>query len=294
MFRRAKARRSRGFTSGQAMVEFLVVLPSFILLLFGSIQFALIFSAKTTLNYATFQAARIGSLNNATYSGIRKGLVRGLSPLFTASDSRDGPEVYADINEGVDSGGNKRDATSEVDAYVRIIRVSPGEALFSTSSSGFGELNEDGALVIPNHQLMYRDSDTKSNVSIQDANLLKIRVQYCYKLMVPIVNKIIGSLSELNNTRARSSYAMYETVNDPRFADLNRGYANEMSMGERALASYDDLCSGRGVGDNRGASREGFMISSEAIVRMQTPAFAEDENEVLGSYMCDGDRMACP
>jgi len=52
----------------QAMVEFLVVAPVFILIIFGTIQTALIFSAKTSLNYAVFQAARVGAVNNATYS----------------------------------------------------------------------------------------------------------------------------------------------------------------------------------------------------------------------------------
>ena len=82
---------------GQAMVEFLIVTPVFILLIFGTVQVALIYSAKTTLNYATFQAARIGALNNATYTGIRKGLTRGLAPLFTTSNSSRGPEVARDI-----------------------------------------------------------------------------------------------------------------------------------------------------------------------------------------------------
>ena len=179
---------------GQAMVEFLIVMPVFILLIFVTVQVALIYSAKTTLNYATFQAARIGALNNATYTGIRKGLIRGLAPLFTNSNSRTGPDVSQDIAAGIDSGGSRKDAASEVDGYVRIIRVSPRAAIFSTGSSGFGELNSDGIAQIPNSQLMYRDSRLASNVNIQDANLLKIRVQYCYELIVPMVSRMIGSL----------------------------------------------------------------------------------------------------
>ena len=51
---------------GQAMLEFLIVAPVFILIIFGAMQTALIFSAKTSLNYAVFQAARVGAVNNAT------------------------------------------------------------------------------------------------------------------------------------------------------------------------------------------------------------------------------------
>jgi hypothetical protein len=46
------------------MVELLVVLlPVMLLLIFGTIQFALIYHAKITLNYAAFEGARAGTLN---------------------------------------------------------------------------------------------------------------------------------------------------------------------------------------------------------------------------------------
>ena len=279
---------------GQAMVEFLIVMPVFILLIFGTVQVALIYSAKTTLNYATFQAARIGALNNATYTGIRKGLVRGLAPLFTNSNSRTGPDVSQDIAAGIDSGGSRKDAASEVDGYVRIIRVSPRAAIFSTGSSGFGELNSDGIAQIPNSQLMYRDTKLASNVTIQDANLLKIRVQYCYELIVPMVSRVIGSLSQLNGTRPASSYHKYEDRSQPRFSDLNRGYANEAAAASRSLGNYSDLCTGRGAAKDRAQNRNGFVISAEATVRMQSAAFEDDPNVVFGGFMCDGDRMSCP
>lgn len=279
---------------GQAMVEFLIVMPVFILLIFGTVQVALIYSAKTTLNYATFQAARIGALNNATYTGIRKGLIRGLAPLFTNSNSRTGPDVSQDIAAGIDSGGSRKDAASEVDGYVRIIRVSPRAAIFSTGSSGFGELNSDGIAQIPNSQLMYRDSRLASNVNIQDANLLKIRVQYCYELIVPMVSRVIGSLSQLNGTRPASSYHKYENRKQPRFSDLNRGYANEAAAASRSLTNYSDLCGGRGGAENRAKNSNGFVISAEATVRMQSPAYEDDPNTIFGSYMCGGDRMSCP
>jgi len=286
---RTDIRRHR---SGQAMAEFLVITPVFILLIFGSIQLALIFSAKTTLNYATFQAARIGALNNATYSGIRQGLIRGLAPLYTVSNSRTGPDVMHAIQAGINSDGARKDATSEVDAFTRIVRLNPMSSDFSTGNRGHGELNTDGIVQIPNNQLMYRDPGVKGRINVQDANLLKIRVQYCYELIVPIVNKVIGSLSELNNTR--NSTSRYETPNDPRFADFNRGYADEMAAAESALASYAELCGGRGLRPDRADKFTGFVISSEATIRMQTAAYDEDPDDTLGSYMCDGDRMSCP
>jgi len=265
---------------GQAMVEFLVVMPVLILLIFGAIQIGLIYSAKTTLNYATFQSARLGAVNNATYTSLRRGLIRGMAPLFTSNASL--TTVRTDIDEGIDSDNVKRDAKTEVDTFTKIIRISPTSNHFKSSS--FGVKNDDGIYEIPNDNLMYRPESLSDGASIQDANLLKIRVQYCYKLMVPLVNRIIGSLSELNNQR--TNQRVYETVNDPKFADANRYYANAAAGG--SLSSYVQLC-----GD-RANSNEGFIISADAIVRMQSPAFEEDDDDDFGLNMCDGVKMACP
>jgi len=271
--------RVRKTMVAQATVEFLIVIPVLLLLIFGAIQIGLIYSAKTTLNYATFQAARLGAVNNATYSGMRRGLIRGLAPLFT--NTPDLTSLEDSIDEGIDSGGARRDAVSEVDNYTRIIRISPTSA--QIKESGFGETNDLGFAELPNDTLMYRPATKVDGASIQDANLLKIRVQYCYKLMVPLVNRIIGSLSELNNQRTNQE--AYETVNDPRFADANRYYVDASSG---ITADYDTLCG------NRADNNEGFVIFAEAIVRMQSPAYEEDPDPDFTSNMCDGVKMACP
>ena len=275
------------------MVEFVIVLLPFYLLIFGTIQTALIFSAKNALNYATFQAARIGSFNNATYTGIRSGLIRGLAPFYTHSDDRD--DVLADINQGIDGGGRDdiKNAASEVDGYTRIIRISPRSSDFEAPGTGFGE-DSDGPeeAYIPSDNLMYRSTrPASSGANIQDANLLKIRVQYCYELIVPMVNRVIGSLSELNNNRT-SNQLIYETEDDPRFTDMNKGTVDALS--DSVVGNYDDLCNGRSVGYDRGEGSKGFIIYSEAIVRMQSHAFMKDPNEDFGDRMCDGDHMTCP
>lgn len=267
------------------MLEFLIVIPVLILLIFGAIQIGLIYSAKTTLNYATFQAARLAAVNNATYSSMRRGLIRGLAPLYTQSESL--VAVRTDIEEGISS-SQKRDAKTEVDNFTKIIRVSPTSEHFEPSA--FGEVNADGIYQIPNDNLMYRPEIEADGASIQDANLLKIEVQYCYKLMVPLVNRVIGSLSELNNQRTNQK--IYETVNDPKFADANRYFVNQAAAAQTALASYEQLCG------ERAASNEGFIISANAIVRMQSPAYEEEIEETsddyVGDFMCDGVKMSCP
>ncbi len=74
-------------------------------------------------------------------------------------------------------------------------------------------------------------------------------------------------------------------MNDPKFADANRYYANAVAG---TLSSYEQLC-----GD-RADSNEGFIISADAIVRMQSSAYEEDDDEDFGDKMCDGVKMSCP
>src|SRR5690606_17536584 len=140
---------------------FVIIIPVLVLLIFGAIQIAFIYSAKITLNYATFQAARVGANEHATYSGLRRGLVRGLAPLFTSTSSMS--NIKADIATGIDSGGTRRSAVSEVDNYTRIIRISPSAS--SLAPSGFGvENNTVGYFVLPNDNLMYRPSSLYQGV----------------------------------------------------------------------------------------------------------------------------------
>lgn len=224
----------------QAMVEFLIIIPVLVLLIFGAVQAGLIYSAKNGLNYATFQAARIGAMNNAQYADMRRGLLRGMYPMFAHWD--DPMERTAE----------------EVDNYVLITRISPDSAAFEAWAENHGDLFGDGADTdaIPNDNLMFRPTQ-QNPVSIQDANLLKIRTQYCMRLIVPIVDRLLSSASAFNHKGTAAS-----------FREVSRA----------TTADYERVCRGR----------SGFVISAEATVRMQSPA-ADDPEQ------CGGDgRMICP
>lgn len=71
---RAAARATDAMTSalagrarvrGQALVEFIVSASVLLLLIMGTIQFAMIYQAKIRLNYAAFETARAGSVAKA-------------------------------------------------------------------------------------------------------------------------------------------------------------------------------------------------------------------------------------
>ncbi len=221
--------------SAQAMVEFLIIIPVLILLIFGAVQAALIYSAKNGLNYATFQAARLGAMNHAQYSDIRRGLARGMYPMFS--------QVKSD---------RMQHTAREIDNYVLITRISPDQASFAA----FAEPHEGlGVNIIPNDNLMFR-STQQTPVSIQDANLLKLRVQYCMRLIVPMVEHILSSASRFNTDKVAGSF-------------------NE---GARKNPDYDAICPGR----------NGFIITAEATVRMQSAAINDSE------YCGAGNKMHCP
>ena len=65
------------------MTEYMIVFPVMLVLIVGTLQFALLYQAKIQLNYAAFDSARSGSLNNAQHWVLKAGVVRGLTPIHT-------------------------------------------------------------------------------------------------------------------------------------------------------------------------------------------------------------------
>ncbi len=161
---------------GQAMIEYLIIFPALLLLVMGAIQFALIYQAKFTLNYATFMAARQGALKNAKLTPIKDGLAAGMTPLFMRTTSS--PDV-GDL------------AKARVIAMIEAFNpLTTKVEIISPTKQAHIDMGNN----IPNDNLMYR-STSGDGMSVQDANLLKIRVTYCVRLIVPFVNRVIYALS---------------------------------------------------------------------------------------------------
>ena len=147
------------------MVEYLIILPVLLLLVLGMIQFALIYQAKSTLNYATFMGARQGALKNANMFSVMDGVAGGMTPLFMRT---------------TDAAAIQDLAKARIIAAIEIFNPLTAKVeILSPTQEAFDEFMVDGE--IPNDNLMYRSSDAgkESGMSIQDANLLKVRVTYC-------------------------------------------------------------------------------------------------------------------
>jgi hypothetical protein len=206
--------------AGQSLIEFVVGIFVLMLLILGAFQFALVYRAKATLDYATFQAAREGAVNHASIHAIRGGLAAGLTPLYTVKpDAGDLSKAYGRAMAAV--------------RLTHIQIINPTKAAFNDFAV---QDTYNGKKEIPNDNLAYRSTNLgeRSGMNVQDANVLKIKVTYGYKLIVPLIKPIILGAFKVFGKGPPIGKDGFQT------AMLNTGH---------------------------------LPLESQAIVRMQSPAF---------------------
>ena len=266
---------------GQTIVEYLIVLPCLLLLVLGVIQFLFIYQAKTSLNYAAFMGARQGALKNATMFSIMDGVASGMTPYFMRT-------AIGTTPNSVDLSKARRIATIEIfnPSSTEIIILNPTTEAMDYFVN-FSETENE----IPNDHLMYRVANG-GGMSIQDANLLKIRVTYCVKLVVPFVDRIIyGVTAGIQGVRqlTNESFAGTAETNGNHCTAINRKFGQvdpkNMPIIDTTLIDgvtqkvYGQEVTPDPKGNfptttealswNVGGRR--IPITAEAIVRMQSP-----------------------
>ncbi|PVV21246.1 MAG: hypothetical protein B6D79_14020, partial [gamma proteobacterium symbiont of Ctena orbiculata] len=178
-----------GCQRGAAMVELLVSLPALLLMGLGSLQTALLFDAKTTINYATFEAARVGAVEHAQSDAMREELGLRLAPLFGGDGSAE-RAVSAITRSSLDVQDSR---------FTEIEIINPTiEAFNEFGRDIVNPRSGDVHFGIPNSHLRWRSTDVgDSGVNIQDANLLKIKVTYGYQLKVPLMDRVIPAVMRI-------------------------------------------------------------------------------------------------
>lgn len=287
--------------NGQAMVEFLIVLPVMLMLVMGILQFALIYQAKITLNYAAFQTARAGSLNNASIDAMQLTFASNMAPIYTSSfldmdNSGDCSNTFLDTDAGrqarigaskitqtntrgvLDANINTFESDDVLcarqivqqqidDGYVNISVINPSAQAFGDYGVMFNDAERGTVLGIPNDNLMYRDANVigggTSAQSLQDANLLKIHIGYCYELIVPFVNRMIWAWQRYGTGSAppaEINYGNYwpDTDNTP-----------EGFFGPPPAGSFARSC----INNPADNGRLSIVLYSQGIMRMQSTAF---------------------
>lgn len=252
--------------SGQAMVEFAIIGAVLLILILGTLQFALIYHAKITLNYAAFETARAGAVNNARMWAMELAFSRAMAPLyvtpytidnggtctsnFAFSDTRSNAQMNTDRDTTRDFDlDNIKCARQRVrdmitNQLVRLTLVNPSVESFTDHGIS--------AERIPSDNLMYRSAlpGGISMQSIQDANLIKVHIGFCYELIVPLVDRIIWRMI--------------------RFGPSNLEPDN---FGPPRAGSFAEACTS--VLEPDGSPQYRMPVFAEATMRMQSDAIRD-------------------
>lgn len=176
MIRRRSARRT-----GQALVEFAVVLPVFLLILLGIVEFGFAFAHHITMEYATREGARMGA-----------GLANG-SDAFDCKDV-DG-HVVAAVQRVLTASGSQLDV-SQI-GEIRIYKAGAnGEESGPTNiwTPGTGPKVE-GAHLLFKHSSGSWDACARSNAGLGLTDSIGVSVVYDYRYITPL-----GTLTGLVGT----------------------------------------------------------------------------------------------
>lgn len=236
-----RIRRQQGGEGGQSATEFLVVFPMLIFLVLGVVQWGLLYQARAVLNHASLLAARAGAVHNGSKSEMKKALAAGLTPLFASEASMAGFAA----------------ARAKAFTEISVANLASIDVLNPTTQAftDFGQVRLDGLgggdREIPNDTLNFRNPNAgaSSGISVQDANILHVRVSYCYRLIVPVVGRMIhAAVNALPGGHALQA----------------QGMSDPFGIGSGPLV---DSCTRPLVSGPR------IKIQSEAVVRMQSPFY---------------------
>lgn len=169
---------------GAATLEFhLLAVFALIPLSMAILELGSLSIARHALNHATFLAARAGAVHHGSTGVMRQQLARGLAPLFAGA-----PDEAALAAAG-------REALARALAEVTRPDLARIEILNPTAAS-FADFErlQHGVRQIPNDNLRFRrQPGARSGQTIQEANLLRIRVRWCRRLIFPLIDRMITS-----------------------------------------------------------------------------------------------------
>lgn len=182
----------RNKNSGASLTEFIVAAPIVMLIGMATVQAALIYHGKTTLNYATFEAARTGAVNHAQVKLMRRELGLRLAPV----QGGDGTMEKASLAMA------KSIVESERPDITRLEILNPTLEAFDDWGIHSQTTHHR---VIPNNHLRHKSHEigSASGLTLRDANLLKLKVTYGLDLKVPVVGKLFAlAMMEIDSDNA--------------------------------------------------------------------------------------------
>jgi outer membrane protein OmpA-like peptidoglycan-associated protein len=166
---------------GSALIEFVVIGPILSLIGLAMLQYGLLYFAKNHYNHASFMAARAGSMNHASLGTIEQAYANALAPVYGGGTSAAAVAASADR------------ALADIRAHGQIeLRNPTTESFDDFNVPALQQRIGNGKRVIPNSGQQARSSavGAHSGQSIQDANLLKLRITTGYRPQVPLVGAL--------------------------------------------------------------------------------------------------------
>jgi len=169
---------------GSVLVEFFIGGVMLVLVLLGVLQMLLLYRGYIHLQQATFAAARYSIVNNGTLASLQHGFIdnsldiHGGGQTSSALLAAYGRAQFA-VRTPLLLGG----------AGVTIERLNPSALAFTDWSIRQGDQQ-----IIPNtwQTRVTPTAGPQSNMTIVDANILKVRITYGYPLHIPIIDRVIG------------------------------------------------------------------------------------------------------
>ena len=175
---------------GSALIEFVVIGPILSLIGLALLQYGLLYFAKNHYNHASFIAARAGSMDHASLGSIEKAYATALAPLYGGGTSAAAVVASADR------------ALADLRAHGQIeLRNPTTESFDDFNVPALQQRVGNGKRVIPNSSQQIRSSavGARSGQSIQDANLLKLRITTGYRPQVPLVGSLYTGYLKLQD-----------------------------------------------------------------------------------------------
>lgn len=166
------------------MVEFhIVALFALLPLCLGTLQTALLMVESHQIDHAAFLAARHGAVSHGDTAEMRRAFARAITPLFVGSNT---PLDRSNVTMRVASAYAV--ATADIALHARLRVITPS----ADAQSDFA-VRRNRELVIPNDSLESRSIATgsRSRISVQDANVLRVEFSYCRPLIVPFVAPLL-------------------------------------------------------------------------------------------------------
>jgi outer membrane protein OmpA-like peptidoglycan-associated protein len=280
-----KGGNKRAGQRGASLIEFSIVAPAVTLVGMGALQFALMFNAKNHLNHAAFMAARAGATNHAVLTdgtvstaSIQGAYIRALVPLYIGESN---PDEIEEIT---------KKAREDLADNLQIEIINPTQesfvdwndaALSATLGKGKGP-NGSNARVIRNTGQAHAGNQvgTASGQTIQEANLLKIRVTHGYQPAVPVMSKLF--LYFYQHVLPQSGLTAFEKqlLDNERIPVITQATVQMQShpIWQQAMASIKNQSgggdggtgSGSGSGDGSGDG-EGGAEGSCSVVSCEAP-----------------------